>query len=469
VADQRVGAQAIKAAVRKRYASAIERPGGSCCGPAPTAPLPREGSCCGPAADAPVQIGGGCCAPPAAAMKGGMAKVAGYTTEELAQLPADAVQNSFGCGNPLAFAGVQAGQTVLDIGSGAGIDCFIAAEKVGPGGKVIGLDMTPEMIARARANAVAAGVTNAEFRLGEAERMPVDDESVDWIISNCVINLSPDKPAVFREIARVLRPGGRIAISDIVAQDLPAALRESQDAWTGCLAGAISEAEYLRGLEAAGLTDVRVGARIVYEASQLKGLFASSCCGLSGGSGLDPGVLAEAAAGKIWSARFGGRKPSSPAAGPVIAIERAADRDVAGIKSLLAEAGLPTDMDAHIGGFLVARDGERIVGCVGMEVGGKDALFRSLAVAGEARGAGLGRRLCEALVTEAKARGVERAYLLTATIVPLAERWGFVRIDREAAPSAIRATAQFSDRCCAKAMVMRRDLRGQPTPACGCT
>jgi N-acetylglutamate synthase-like GNAT family acetyltransferase/SAM-dependent methyltransferase len=391
-----------------------------------------------------------------------MAKVAGYSTEELARLPADAVQNSFGCGNPLAFAGVRTGQTVLDIGSGAGIDCFIAAEKVGPGGKVIGLDMTPEMIERARANAEAAGITNAEFRLGEAECMPVDDGSVDWIISNCVINLSPDKPAVFREIARVLRPGGRIAISDIVAQDLPTALRESQDAWTGCLAGAISEAEYLRGLEAAGLTDVHVGARIVYEASQLAGLFASSCCGLSGESGQDPGVLAEAAAGKIWSARFAGRKPS-PAAADRIAIERATKRDLPAIKTLLTDAGLPTDVDAHLGGFFVARQQGRVVGCVGMEVRGRDALFRSLVVTPESRGAGLGQRLYDGLEAEARARGVERAYLLTATVVSLAERWGFVRIDRSVVPPAVQATSEFAGACCASATAMVRDLRERST------
>lgn len=278
----------IKDAVKSRYAKAIQD-SSSCCGPSATQEGAQLSSCCGPTA---------------VEQKGNLVKIAGYDKADLSRLPADAVQNSFGCGTPLAFAGVQPGQVVLDIGSGAGIDCFIAAEKVGPTGKVIGLDMTPEMIERARQNAKEAGVTNVEFRFGEAEKMPVEDTSVDWVISNCVINLSPDKPAVFGEIGRILRPGGRISISDIVAQDLPDAVRQSRDAWTGCLAGAISEEAYVRGLEKAGLQEVRVTSRIVYDASQLKGLFGSACCGA--GPGQDAATLAEAAAGKIWSARFEG-------------------------------------------------------------------------------------------------------------------------------------------------------------------
>ena len=282
----------IKDAVKSRYAKLIQG-SSSCCGPSATHGELPSSSCCGPTV---------------VEQKGNLVKIAGYDKDELSRLPADAVQNSFGCGNPLAFAGVRPGQVVLDIGSGAGIDCFIAAEKVGPTGKVIGLDMTPEMIERARQNAREAGVTNIEFRFGDAEKMPVEDTSVDWVISNCVINLSPDKPAVFGEIARILRPGGRISISDIVAQELPEPVRRSREAWTGCLAGAISEEAYIKGLEAAGLRDVRVTARTVYDASQLKGLFASSCCGIGDAPGRNATAVAEAAAGKIWSARFEGVK-----------------------------------------------------------------------------------------------------------------------------------------------------------------
>jgi N-acetylglutamate synthase-like GNAT family acetyltransferase len=282
---------------------------------------------------------------------------------------------------------------------------------------------------------------------------------VDWVISNCVINLSPDKPAVFREIARVLRPGGRISISDIVAEDLPAAIRESRDAWTGCLAGAISEAEYVKGLEAAGLWGVRASSRLVYEANQLQGLFGDSASGLTPGTCGDIGSLAEATAGKIWSAKFEGVKPYPPTVASEVAIGPAHEDDLPAIHALLTEAELPADVEAHDADFLVARHGKRIVGCVGMEVRGSDALFRSLAVAPPYRGLGLGRRLYEALEDLARRRGVKRAYLLTTTIQPLAESWGFRRIDRDHVPPTIQETSEFRGGCCASAVPMWKDLR----------
>ena len=438
----------IKDAVKSRYAKAIQG-SSSCCGPSATQEGTQSSSCCGPTA---------------VEQKGNLVKIAGYDKDDLSRLPADAVQNSFGCGTPLAFAGVQAGQVVLDIGSGAGIDCFIAAEKVGPTGKVIGLDMTPEMIERARQNAQEAGVTNVEFRFGDAEKMPVDDASVDWVISNCVINLSPDKPAVFSEIGRILRPGGRISISDIVAQDLPEAVRQSRDAWTGCLAGAISEEAYVRGLEKAGLRDVRVPSRIVYDGSQLTGLFGSSCCGV--GPGQDAATLAEAAAGKVWSARFEGVKPQPASVTADVAIGAARENELPAIEALLTEAGLPTDVAPHLGDFLVARREGRVVGCAGMEVRGADALFRSLAVSPAYRGARVGRRLYEALARNARAKAVERAYLLTTSIAPLAAAWGFQQIARDQVPPAIRATTQFQGGCCASAVAMRQDLRGLAATSC---
>ena len=434
--------QEIKEAVKSRYTKAIQ----------------RQASCCGPSASQPVQVAGACCGPGSVEAKGNFAKIAGYDKDELSRLPADAVQNSFGCGNPLAFTAVQPGQVVLDIGSGAGIDCLLAAAKVGPTGRVIGLDMTPQMIERARQNAKEAGVHNVEFRLGEAEKMPVEDASVDWLISNCVINLSPDKPAVFAEIARVLRPGGRISISDIVAQELPEPVRQSRDAWTGCLAGAINEDAYAKGLEAAGLRDVRVSERIVYEVSQLKGLFASTCCGVAEVAGTDAATLAEAAAGKIWSARFEGVKPQPASVTSQVSIATATASDLAAIEALLEEAGLPTDVAPHLGDFLVARHGGQIVGCVGMEAYTPDALFRSLAVSPTYRGTGLGRRLYAALVKMARQRGVKRAYLLTTSIDSLAESWGFRRIERDRVPSTIQGSTQFRGACCVSAVAMCQDL-----------
>ena len=208
-------------------------------------------SCCGP----------GCCTPGAAAPGGSAAQTAlqlGYSAGDLATIP-EGANLGLGCGNPQAIAALQAGETVVDLGSGAGFDCFLAARQVGSSGRVIGVDMTADMIGRARQNAAKAQVTNVEFRLGEIEHLPVADQIADVIISNCVINLSPDKPAVFREAFRVLRPGGRLAISDVVAfGPLPADVRRDLALYTGCLAGAATIPETRQWLADAGFVDIEV-------------------------------------------------------------------------------------------------------------------------------------------------------------------------------------------------------------------
>jgi len=182
----------------------------------------------------------------------------GYSPDDVEAVP-EGANLGLGCGAPLVAAQVKPGETVLDLGSGAGFDAFIAAQAVGTNGRVIGLDMTPEMVAQARENAVKAGVENVEFRHGFIEEMPVDDNTVDVLISNCVINLSPDKPAVFREAFRVLRPGGRVAVSDIVlTEPLPAAVAENMAAYVGCVAGASLLDDYLGYLNDAGFVDVEV-------------------------------------------------------------------------------------------------------------------------------------------------------------------------------------------------------------------
>ncbi|MHC4550226.1 MAG: arsenite methyltransferase [Planctomycetota bacterium] len=249
--------------------------------------------------------GRGCCGgPPSPA--GTAARSAGYAGE-LESHP-EAGVSSFGCGNPLAFAEVRPGQTVLDLGSGAGLDLLIAAEKVGPQGRVIGVDMTDAMVEAARAHGARAGLRNVEVRRGLIEELPVEDAEVDWVISNCVINLSPEKHRVFAEIRRVLRPGGRISISDIVVEELPAWIRESAAAYASCIAGAISEGDYLAGLRAAGLAEVEVSERHVYSVAELGGIVKSDL-GCFGG---DAGPLLDAlreVEGKVWSARFSGRRP----------------------------------------------------------------------------------------------------------------------------------------------------------------
>jgi SAM-dependent methyltransferase len=172
-----------------------------------------------------------------------------------------------GCGLPTGFAAIQEGETVLDLGSGAGVDVFIAARQVGPAGKVIGVDMTPEMIWRARQNALQGGYSNVDFRLGEIEAMPVEPDSVDIVISNCVVNLVPDKRRAFGEIYRVLKTGGRIAISDVVSYgQIPAAIRQDAEAWAGCISGAVDQDEYLEIIRAAGLSNVRIAQKVDYDA-----------------------------------------------------------------------------------------------------------------------------------------------------------------------------------------------------------
>ena len=255
----------------------------------------------------------GCCG--SATPKGVAAKLAGYRPEELAGLPMAAVENSFGCGNPLAFSEVRPGQTVLDLGSGAGIDLLLAARAVGPSGRVIGIDMTDEMIAKARENIAAAGATNVEVRKGLIEELPVESGTVDWVISNCVINLSPEKRLVFAEIERVLKPGVRMLVSDIVARDLPAEVRDDPALYTSCVAGAISEEEYLAGLRAAGLVDATVRERLVYDATQLEAFFhgddgEGACCGGPAATGPQVAAAAQRMVGKVWSAKLFARKPA---------------------------------------------------------------------------------------------------------------------------------------------------------------
>ena len=225
-----------------------------------------------------------------------VAALAGYDSE-LNEHP-DAGASSFGCGNPLAFAGVEQGERVLDLGSGAGFDMLIAAEKVGPTGHVIGVDMTDAMIEKARENLTRAGVEHAEVRKGIIEKLPVDDSSVDWVISNCVINLSPEKARVFAELHRTLRPGGQFSVSDMVVHDLPGWAREKAASYVACIGGAITEAEYVEGLRAAGLTGVEVTDRLVYTAEQLASF---------GETDEDREKLAQLA-GRVQSLRFTGRK-----------------------------------------------------------------------------------------------------------------------------------------------------------------
>lgn len=229
----------IKESVREAYGK-IAREGGSCCG--------SFSSCC--------DTSSSCCGETETVESD--SKLIGYTDEELSSIP-EGADLGLGCGNPVALASLKEGETVLDLGSGPGMDCFLSAIRVGKKGKVIGVDMTPDMLDRARKNAAKGDYSNVEFRLGEIENLPVADNSVDVVISNCVINLSPDKSRVFGEIYRVLRPGGRLMVSDIVLEkELPESLKDSSEAYCNCIAGAALKQDYLQVIQTAGFQNVKI-------------------------------------------------------------------------------------------------------------------------------------------------------------------------------------------------------------------
>jgi SAM-dependent methyltransferase len=225
-----------------------------------------------------------------------------YSDEEGASLPQEALMASLGCGNPTALAELNPGETVLDLGSGGGIDVLLSARRVGPAGKAYGLDMTDEMLALARANQKQAGVENVEFLKGEIENIPLPENSVDVIISNCVINLSADKDRVFHEAFRVLKPGGRLAVSDIVVRgDMPAAIRRDVELWVGCIAGALRDTDYISKVQAAGFGSVELEPTRVYTAEDAHQLFA--------GKDLDAESMASQMDGKFASAFVRAIKP----------------------------------------------------------------------------------------------------------------------------------------------------------------
>jgi len=222
----------IRGIVRRGYAK-VAKTGSGCCGP--------KSSCCG-GINAAKNI----------------SEKIGYTEEEMQAVP-EGANLGLGCGNPIALASLKQGETVLDLGSGAGFDCFLAANKVGPGGKVIGVDMTAEMVEKAKENARKGHYANVEFRLGEIESLPVEDNSVDVVISNCVINLVPDKSTAFKEAYRVLKPGGRLMVSDVVLlKSLPKSIQNSVEAYIGCLSGAMIKDDYLKVISKAGFKNVKI-------------------------------------------------------------------------------------------------------------------------------------------------------------------------------------------------------------------
>ena len=268
----------IKEAVKEKYGAAATR----------AAEGSKSGGCCG--------TGSGC-DPITSDL---------YDASQIGTLPIEAVVASLGCGNPTALAELKPGETVLDLGSGGGIDVLLSARRVGPSGKAYGLDMTDQMLALAKKNQAAAGVTNVEFLKGEIEDIPLPDNSVDVIISNCVINLSADKDRVLAEAFRVLKPGGRFAVSDVVVRgdDVPAEVRRNMELWIGCVAGALEEGEYRSKLAAAGFTNVDVEPTRIYRAEDAKSFLEQG--------GLDSTLLSKVD-GRFMSAFVRAEKPKAAA------------------------------------------------------------------------------------------------------------------------------------------------------------
>ena len=273
------GAEQVRTAVREHYAEAARTVGTSCCGPS--------------------------------GITAGLIGRTLYEQDDTEALPDAALAASLGCGNPTLLAELHPGEVVLDLGSGGGIDVLLSARRVAPTGKAYGLDMTPEMLALARRNQTEAGVTNAEFLQGTIEAVPLPDESVDVIISNCVVNLSPDKPAVFREAFRVLKPGGRLAISDIVlCRALSEPVRHVMGLWTGCVAGALLDIDYREELEEAGFEEVDVEPTHVYDSADIARMASDLSATLEIPRALDVEASIADLGGAVMSAFVRARKPT---------------------------------------------------------------------------------------------------------------------------------------------------------------
>jgi len=372
-----------------------------------------------------------------------------YDEDELRGLPDTAVESTLGCGNPVALAEMAPGETVLDLGSGGGLDAFLAARRVGPTGKVWGLDFTDEMLELARRNQRQAGLENVEFIKGDIENIPLPDGSVDVIVSNCVINLATDKAKVFREAFRVLRPGGRLAVSDTVFRGdrslLPPELKHSVEAWGACVAGALSEEEYLLGLREAGFIGVGVEVTSEYTAP------GGACCecalpqSLSETDRLPAGI-------RLASGFFRARKPGDGR----FAVRAARPQDLAAVRRLLAacdltRAGLE---EQYPGGYAVAEGAGRVIGVAGLERYGELGLLRSVAVDYAWRGQGVGRALVEDRLERARAGGLKAVYLLTTDAADYFRSLGFTAVGRDSAPPPLAAAAEFAGACPATARLL---------------
>ena len=388
----------------------------------------NAGGCCGPSC--------GCSGETTVSFADSYAGLAGHVAE---------ADLALGCGLPTEAAGIRPGERVLDLGSGAGNDAFVAAALAGPRGRVIGVDMTPSMVARAREIAARRGIGTAEFRLGEIEHLPVEGGSVDLVVSNCVLNLVPDKARAFAEMFRVIAPGGRFAVSDtVLTAPLPESLRGNLDLYAGCVSGSLPQEEYLRLLASAGFVDIRVNS------SKPVPLPADSAGGTASGT-------------PLASITVTGWKPLGPDM-PAPSVRPAAAEDGPLIRQLLDRHGLPTEsLGRGVTTFFVAESGSSILGCAGLEHHGGDALLRSFAVRPSLQDRGIGSLLVRHALREARGAGATRAVLLTETAAPFFARFGFRTVGRDALGNpALLASSEFALVCPSGATAMVLPLDTAP-------
>ncbi|MBP2627581.1 MAG: family N-acetyltransferase [Firmicutes bacterium] len=414
----------IREQVRQKYAQAITSKSGCC----------ASTGCCGDNRNVTSAITGNL-----------------YQSTEMEGLPQDILATSLGCGNPTALGNLYAGETVLDLGSGAGLDVLLSAKRVGPFGKAYGLDMTDEMLAEANVNKVKSGLTNAEFLKGHIEDIPLPESSVDVVISNCVINLSVDKDQVLQEIYRVLKPGGRIAVSDIVTtKPLPDNIKQNMLAWAGCMAGALVDEEYKTKLTKAGFENVELEITRTYDLTDLVVRH------------LTPGLASEELIkwnGALVSAFIRARKPSQKmAAGKDFSIKLAEQEEFLQIHELLIKSGLPTaGVDSSNGIYYIASDQE-IMGVVGVEQYGAAVMLRSLAVKPQFQKAGVAQQLIDYALEALKSTGGTDIYLITNTAEQYLTRYGFAKIERNRVPNHVLATSALGDACSSSSTCMHLKL-----------
>ena len=449
----------LKASVQEKYGAAASRvaagsTSGSCCG---------SSACCGATTDAWDPITADL-----------------YDEGQTAGIQPEALLASLGCGNPTALAQLNPGETVLDLGSGGGIDVLLSAKRVGSTGKAYGLDMTDEMLALANENKRKSGAENVEFLRGEIEQIPLPDSTVDVIISNCVINLSADKRRVLAEAYRVLKPGGRLAVSDVVVRgDVPPAVRRNMELWIGCVAGALGEQEFLTLLRDSGFENPSIEPTRFYSSEDAMAFLA--------GSGLDAQSFAREIDGKFFSGFVRATKPlldakATSCCGPhccgtdeeapiamtskstrSIVYRSAEARDRAAVASLLDDLGLPVaGVPEDLRNFIVATHEGDVIGVTGLELADSNAvLLRSVGVHPAHRNNGVARRLVALAIEDARSMNIRSVYLLTPSAEKYFARWGFVETSRADIPEALAATSEFQGACAQSTTLMKLDLFDQ--------